>query len=116
MPHSKVKRSRISKHLQSITKHLKKLKALHKQNLPRARIIRHHKVTLGELRAKYTPHHKSIPAELLANVHNFQRIQSDPTRPLFIYGRDGGLIAHRTSLHDAVIVNTLTESLKALPR
>ena len=116
MPHSKIKRSRISKHLRSIIDHLEKLKVQHKNNLLKAKIIRHHKVTLGELRAKFTPHHKSIPPELLANIHNFRRIKSDPTRPLFIYGRDGGLIAHRTSLNDPSLVETLTNSLKGLPR
>ena len=115
MPHSKIKRARISKHLQNIIDHLEKLKAQHEQNLRKARIIRHSKVTLGELRANYTPHHKAIPPELLANVHKFQRIKSDPNRPLFIYGKDGGLIAVRTTLDDPEIIKTLTASLQALP-
>ena len=116
MPHSKVKRSHISKHMHSIVTHLKKLQNLHEKHLHKAKVIRHPSVTLGELRANFTPHHKSIPPELLANVQNFRRVKSDPARPLFIYGKDGGLIAYRTSLNDSAMVDQLTESLKALPR
>ena len=79
-------------------------------------MIRHKSVTLGDLRAKFTPHHKAIPASLLANVDKFQRVKADPNRPLFIYGKDGGLIGHRTTLDDPKILDQLTDSLKALPR
>lgn len=116
MPHSKAKRSRIYNHMRSIASHLQKLKNLHEKHIHKAKVIRHSSVTLGELRANYTPHHKSIPTELLANVQYFHRVKSDPTRPLFIYGKDGGLIAHRTSLNDSAMVDQLTQSLKALPR
>ncbi len=75
MPHSKTKRSRISKHMQSIVAHLKKLQNLHKKHLHKAKVIRHPSVTLGELRANFAPHHKSIPPELLANVQNFRRVK-----------------------------------------
>jgi len=114
MPHSKVKRTHISKHLQSIVEHLNKLKVKHQKSLYQAKIIRHSKVTLGELRAGFKPYHKAIPPQLLMNVHTFHRIKSNPSHPLFIYGKDGGLIAYRTTLNDSQMVNTLTESLKVL--
>src|SRR5277367_587503 len=116
MPHSKVKRQRISKHLQKIIHHLKILKAQHTESLTQAKIIRHSKVTLRELRANYTPHHKKMPPNVLANMDKFHRIKSNCHRPLYIYGKDGGLIAYRTSLNDPDILGTLTKSLKALPR
>lgn len=116
MPHSKVKRAKISKHQETIAKHLEELKTVHEETFTKARVIRHKSVTLGELRAKFTPHHKAIPASLLANVNKFQRVKADPNRPLFIYGKDGGLIGHRTTLDDPEILDQLTDSLKALPR
>src|SRR5271156_2741482 len=81
MPHSKVKRERVSKHLQKIIDHLEKLKAQHEESLPKAKIIRHSKVSLKELRANYTPQHKQLPPEVLSNVHKFRRIKSDTNRP-----------------------------------
>ena len=84
MPHSKTKRSHISKHMQSIVTHLKKLQNLHEKHLHKAKVIHHPSVTLGELRANFTPHHKSIPPDLLANIQNFHRVKSNPARPLFI--------------------------------
>jgi len=116
MPHSKTKRSKVSKHLHSISSHLRKLKKLHERHLHKAKVIHHKSVSLGELRANFTPHHKVIPKKLLENVKSFKRIKSDPSCPLFIYGKDGGLIAYRTSLNDSEIINTLTKSLKALPQ
>jgi hypothetical protein len=116
MPHSKVKRAAISKHQQTIDKHLEELKVIHEENFRKAKVIRHHSVTLGGLRADFTPHHKAIPPSVLANVHNFRRVKADPDRPLFIYGKNGGLISHRTTLNDPEILDQLTDSLKALPR
>jgi hypothetical protein len=40
----------------------------------------------------------------------------DSNRPLFIYANDGGLIAYRTSINDAEILDTLTKSIQALPQ
>jgi hypothetical protein len=115
MPHSKQTRKKIAKRLSNINRRLKHLKTLYQKLHPTAQIIHHPMISLGQLRAEFTPYHKNIKTNLLNEVHTFQRISSDPNRPLFIYGKDGGLLAYRTSLNDPNMLAILTSSLDELP-
>jgi hypothetical protein len=115
MPHSTAKRKSIVRRIDTIDKHLTKLQQLHQKHLPNAQVIHHPKVKLGTLRENFSLRHKKIPDRLLNNVANFTRVPIDLDHPLFIYAKDGGLLAYRTSLHDNDILNTLTKSLKELP-
>jgi hypothetical protein len=115
MPHSKKNRRSIERRMNSIENRLKKLSNLQNKSLVNSQIIIHKRVSLGGLRANFTLRHKHISSSLLNDVRNFERVEADSTRPLYIYGKDGGLIAFRSSLNDSNILNTLTASLKELP-
>ena len=116
MPHSKTKRKAISNRLLHIHKLLKQARKIALKSKQEPQIIHHPTVRLGTLRSNFSPHHKVIPPHLLQNVHKFTRVQSDSNKPLYIYGKDGGLLAYRGSLQDADILETLTTSLRELPK
>jgi hypothetical protein len=115
MPHSKAKSKAITNRLRSIDRTVKRLEKVNTKKLQEAEVIFHSKVRLGTLRDSFSPHHKKIPPHLLENIPKFQRIPSNPTRPLYIYGKDGGLLAYRGSLNNDSILETLTSTLKVLP-
>jgi len=115
MPHSRRTNKSIERRMQSINTLLKKLAKLHIKHIKNARIINHSSVTLGDLRSHYSSKHKELPEELLKGTDTFERIECDSSRRLYIYGKDGGLIACRVPLNDQGILNTLTESLRELP-
>ena len=116
MPHSKRNRLTITRHLKKIDRHLLKLQNLYQKHSSKVIQVKHPYVTLGQLRDNYSPHHLTIPPEVLKNADKFRRFKSDSEHPLAIYGRDGGLIAYRTSLNDPSLTARLTESVRSLPR
>jgi hypothetical protein len=50
-------------------------------------------VLLKKLRESFSLNHKSIPQHLLEGVKDFKRIPFNPKQFLFIYDKDGGLLA-----------------------
>ena len=116
MPHSKSTRSFISKRLSKLEKRIRRLKAIAFNYNQNAQVITV-PVTLGQLRQQYSPRHKKPISNIDVedSIQTYQRIPMDPQRPLFIYGKDGGLIAYRTSLDSSDLLTTLTQSIRELP-
>jgi hypothetical protein len=115
MPHSKTKRISIRNHLARIENRLRYLQKLHSKQLQTAQTIMLSDVSLKKLRESFSLDHKPIPQHLLEGVKDFKRIPSDPKRFLFVYDKDGGLLACRAPLNDPLLLQDLTASLQALP-
>jgi hypothetical protein len=115
MPHSKTNRKQIDKRRRTIDSRLKFLQRIHLKESPSVRSIRLPFVSLGELRAKFSPRNKPLDPSVLEASKHFRRIPRDPLHPLSIYGSDGGLLAYRSNLKDDDMVQTLTDSLAQLP-
>ena len=71
---------------------------------------------MGGLRAAYKPRQTPVDPGLLEASKRFRLIPRDPSKPLFIHGLDGGLLAYRSNLKDEEILSTLTDSLVQLPK
>jgi len=114
MAHSKRTRNLIRNHTQNLNRQLSRLSALSAKHNKNARIITL-PIALGDLRKQYSPRHMPLSNEISNSTADFQRVAIDEDRPLFIYGRDGGLIAYRTALKSPRLLATLTRSIRELP-
>src|SRR5215469_8777814 len=115
MPHSKHNRTIITKHMNKLNKTIKRLKVLATKHNENAQIITV-PIELGELRKNYSTRNQTLSQHILDQVNTFQRVPIDPDHPLFIYGKDGGLIAYRTTLNRPDILETLTQTIQELPK
>jgi len=114
MAHSKRKRNLIRNHTRTLNRQLIRLSALAAKHNKNAQIITL-PITLGELRKQFSPRQVPLSNEISDSTADFQRITIDPDRPLFIYGKDGGLIAYRTMLKSTKMLATLSHSIHELP-
>jgi len=92
MVHSKRKRNLIRNRKQTLNRQSIRLAALAAKHNKNAQIITL-PITLGELRKQFSPRQAPLSKEISDSIGDFQRITIDKDRPLFIYGKDGGLIA-----------------------
>jgi hypothetical protein len=114
MVHSKRKRNFIVKRISKLNRQLDRLSTLAAKHNRKPHTITL-PITLGELRSNFSPRHVPISTHTSDSMADFQRVKMDAKRPLFIYGKDGGLIAYRTNLKDPKILDTLTQSIRELP-
>jgi len=115
MAHSKRTRNLIRNHTRTLNLQLTRLSALAAKHNKNAQIITL-PIALGQLRKQGSPRHIPLSNDTtLDSIADFQRITIDNNRPLFIYGKDGGLIAYRTTLKSSKLLATLTQSIHELP-
>jgi hypothetical protein len=115
MPHSKRKRNLIAKHMHKLNQTIKRLQILATTHNQNAQIITL-PITLHKLRQEYSPRNQTLSQDIIDRAKTFRRVPIDPNRPVFIYGKDGGLIAYRTSLNNSEILQTLTQTIRELPK
>ena len=114
MPHSQRTRrikQRLHKELQTRTQNLQQLKHKHFQH---AHTITLNKVSLGDLRRRFTSTHHPLPPTLLRSKHNFTRLPHQ-SNPVLIYGSDGGLLVCRIPLNKPDLVQKLSDTIDTLP-
>ena len=114
MAHSKRTHNLIRNRTRTLNRQMARLSALGAKHNKNAQIIIL-PITLGELRKQYSPRHVPLSNEISDSVTDFQRIAIDKDRPLFIYGKDGGLIAYRTTLKSPKLLAMLSQSIRELP-
>ena len=114
MAHSKRTHNLIRNRTRTLNRQMARLSALGAKHNKNAQIITL-PITLGELRKQYSPRQIPLSNEISDSVTDFQRIAIDKDRPLFIYGKDGGLIAYRTTLKSPKLLAMLSQSIRELP-
>jgi len=114
MAHSKRRREMITKQLRILERQVARLSTLAVKHNENAQVITL-PVGLGDLRKRFTPRHIPLSTDISNSITDFQRVKIDEDRPLFIYGKDGGLIAYRTTLKNRKLLVTLTQSIRELP-
>ena len=115
MPHSIQKRKQIHRRKKYLNGRVKQLTHFKAKILATANIIKLNHISLGDLRARFKPTHYTLHPAVLRREQNFTRYESDPSRPLLIYGSDGGLLACRIRLRNSNIATHLFRSIESLP-
>ena len=117
--HNKVKHRK--KLLEKCVKDIKRLaiKHLRKKNIE-PHVVTLSNVALGDLRQRFSPHntgyHGLHPAlRRMESNNKFKRYPIDTTRPLEIYGFDGGLLFMRSTLIDVSAITELGKAVDRLP-
>jgi hypothetical protein len=106
------KRERIKRDLEKRLKSLAKLRAKQHVN---AKHIQLTDVSLGGLRQNFKYRHYPLPESLLKSVPQFHRIQPDRTKPLYIWGSDGGLLLCHIPGNKPEAIESLNETINDLP-
>ena len=73
-------------------------------------------VALGDLRRRWRQKETPLHPYLHAKVEKFKRIKIPKDKPIRIHGSDGGLLAYGVALNEPELIDTLFESIKALPK
>jgi hypothetical protein len=101
-------------------KSIAKLAAKHAaKNQVKSNVVHLSHVSLGDLRRRFHPRNtgwKGLHPSIKQRVSRFKRYRIDPTRPLEVYGSDGGLLLVRDHIKNPDILHGLAESVQKLPR
>jgi len=72
-------------------------------------------IALGDLRRRWRQKVTPVHPALLRRVDKFKRIKIPKDKPVRISGSDGGLLAYGVALNAPELMDTLFQSIKALP-
>jgi len=115
MTHSVKNRRKRERLHRSLNKRVKALAKLARKQHKDPHIVSLPDVSLGDLRGRFKHFHYVLHPALRRQLPKFERIPSDPAKPLFIYGSDGGLLGCRVRLHDPEAIHNLYDSIQPLP-
>ena len=125
MPHSQQNRNKIQrkkKQLEKCIVDIQRLAIKHaRKNNVKPQVINLPRVALGGLRRRFSPWNTGYkglhPALRRMEAQNkFQRYPIDTTRPLEIYGSDGGLLAVRSTVMDPSAIKELANAVDRLQK
>jgi hypothetical protein len=100
------------KTLKKRTETLSKLAARQQMNMVEM-VLSH--VSLGDLRRRWRQQETPLDPYLREKIKKFKRIKIPKDKPIRICGSDGGMLVYGVALNEPELVNTLFESIKALP-
>ena len=103
----------VNKRMRKLNQILKCLKLLSQKYNQNAHVIIL-PVHLRELRQKFSPQYQHLSQSLINSVSIFQRVPINSNCPLFIYGKDRGLITYRACLNDLNLLSTLIRTIQEL--
>jgi hypothetical protein len=116
MPNSTQKRKQIEKHKALLKTHLKNIGDIMKKKYLVTQQVTLPHVALGDLREKFSYHHRDLDPYLIGKESEFVRYDTNTTVPLEIRGSDGGLLAYRLPGMDKQSVERLHSTMNRLPK
>ena len=118
MTRSVKNRKRIESRKRKLNRRIKSIAQLTAKHVVNPEVVRLPHVSLGDLRQRFHPHNtgwKGLHPAIRRTVPKFKRYPLDPTRPLEIYGSDGGLLLVRDRIKNSETIRGLAESVQELP-
>jgi hypothetical protein len=118
MTHSVKERRKRTKRERELTRRIEDIHRLAKKHYVPPEVVTLPHISLGNLRQQYHPHNpgwSGLSSAIKRMLPQFKRYPLNRDRPLEIYGSDGGLILVRDHIKDSHSMDSVVDSVRALP-